>query len=450
MSDKIEDSIQMHESVKLLIKVARRMASNRGSNVGTYLPDQSRHPGDVWERLVWLCHSGFFITLALASVLVLTESHWSWSQRGLLIGLSVLLLGWFGVVLRCGPFLRITLPYRLVYFAVGWSILGTLMAFDMLYIMVFFALLWQTVMFIPKRWSIPGLITFTGTLTAVGSVQGEDIRASMLEVTFPMVAAMVAFYFVSAIIDQSRERQKLVEELGSTRAELAVSERQAGVLEERQRLAREIHDTLAQGFTSIVMHLEATDGTLDSDPVTAKRHMDQARITARESLAEARRLVWALRPEVLERSSLPEALQRVAESWSEETGIPASAAVTGAPWSLHPEVEVMLLRSGQEALANVRRHAQASRVMVTLSYIDEVVVLDVQDDGIGFDPLSTNGASASDGGSGFGLVAMRERAEQLGGTMVIESDHGQGTTVAVEIPSRKGSKDGTVPAGVSD
>ena len=218
------------------------------------------------------------------------------------------------------------------------------------------------------------------------------------------------------------------------------------MLEERQRLAREIHDTLAQGFTSIVMHLEATDGTLDSNPMTAKGHVDQAHSTARESLAEARRLVWALRPEALERSSLPEALQRAAEGWSEETGIPASAVITGAPWSLHPEVEVTLLRAGQEALANVRKHAQASQVTVTLSYLEEVIVLDVQDDGIGFDPLHANGASNSDGGSGFGLVAMRERAEQLGGTMVIESDQGQSTTLVVEIPARKGNKDGTGPA----
>ena len=411
------------------------------------LTDRAGPSPHVWERLIWICHSCLFIALVLASVLVLTEPHWSWAQRVLLTGLAVLLAGWFGVAIKAGLLRQSRLPFKLVVFAVGWSTLGSLMAFDMLYMIVFFTLLWQTVMFVPRAWSIPGLIAFTGISTGVVTVQGEDTRASLLEVTLPMVAAVVAYYFVSAIIDQSRERQKLIEELGSTRAELAVSERQAGVLAERQRLAREIHDTLAQGFTSIVMHLEATEGILDSNQAAAKGHVDQARRTARDSLADARRLVWALRPEVLERASLPEALQRVTRTWSEENGIAANAVVTGDPWPLDPEVEVTLLRAGQEALTNVRKHAQASQVTVTLSYMDEVVVLDVLDDGIGFDSQRANGMSDSESGSGFGLAAMQQRAEQLGGSMLVESERGQGTTIVIEIPTGNGSKNAATPAG---
>jgi signal transduction histidine kinase len=212
--------------------------------------------------------------------------------------------------------------------------------------------------------------------------------------------------------------------------------RQAAVLEERQRMAREIHDTLAQGFTSIVMHLEAAEAALSDDLATAQHHLEQARSTARESLEEARRLVWALRPQHLERDSLPEALRRVVARWSQESDIPAEVTVTGTPASLHPEVEVTLLRAAQEALTNVRKHARAGRVAVTLSYMDDLVVLDVQDDGVGFDPHLPEVSNLREVRSGgFGLQAMRERVARLGGRLLIESAPGEGTTVVVEVPA---------------
>ncbi len=213
--------------------------------------------------------------------------------------------------------------------------------------------------------------------------------------------------------------------------------RHVAVLEERQRLAREIHDTLAQGFTSIVMHLEAAEGALPGDLATVQRHLNQARDMARTSLEEARRLVWALRPKPLEQAPLPEALARVVERWSRESGIPADVTVTGTPAPLRPEAEVTLLRAAQEALTNVRKHARASRVTVTLSYMDDLVVLDVQDDGVGFDPAAEPPASSEPPGGlggGFGLRAMRERVTRLGGQLLIESAPGEGTTVVVEVP----------------
>ncbi|MCS6843951.1 MAG: sensor histidine kinase [Caldilineales bacterium] len=128
----------------------------------------------------------------------------------------------------------------------------------------------------------------------------------------------------------------------------------------------------------------------------------------------------------LEGASLPEALRRVAARWAQETGIPAVVAVTGEPVPLHPEAEVTLLRAVQEALANVCKHAQARRVSVTLSYMEDQVTLDVQDDGVGFDPSAAT--------EGFGLAAMRQRVEQLGGSVAVESAPGHGTTVAVMLP----------------
>ena len=213
------------------------------------------------------------------------------------------------------------------------------------------------------------------------------------------------------------------------------SGRKAGMLGERQRLAREIHDTLAQGFTSIVMNLEAAEGALPegvpSEETRTKWHLDQARLTARESLTEARRLVWALQPESLENASLPEALTQLAARWSDASGVEASAATSGTPRPLSSEAEATLLRIAQEALANVQKHARAGRVVVTLSYMSDHVALDVIDDGEGFD-TGRNPARTRE--SGFGLRAMRGRVEQLDGKLTVESAPGEGTTLVAELP----------------
>ena len=205
--------------------------------------------------------------------------------------------------------------------------------------------------------------------------------------------------------------------------------RESGQLGERRRLAREIHDTLIQGFASIAMNVQAAEGPADT--ARSSRHLEEALRTAREGLAEARRIVWALRPEVLEDASLPEALSSLAERWS-EGGVPAEVAVTGDARRLSPEIEATLLRAAQEALTNVRKHASAGRVVMTLSYMQDRVALDVKDDGGGFEP-GRSGKAGSVGG--FGLGAMRERAEQSGGTLAVESETGGGTTLVVELPA---------------
>ncbi len=212
--------------------------------------------------------------------------------------------------------------------------------------------------------------------------------------------------------------------------------RKAGVLRERQRMAHEIHDTLAQGFTSIVMNLEAAEGVIPSNLDRAQHHLDQARLTARESLTEARRLVWALRPEPLEDASLPEALVRLAERWSTESGISTGVSTTGTPCPLPSEVEAMLFRVAQEALNNVRKHArEASRVALTLSYMGETATLDVRDDGAGFDPARESGKTRDRESGGFGLKGMRERVEGVGGVLSVESAPGEGSTLTVELPA---------------
>jgi signal transduction histidine kinase len=257
-------------------------------------------------------------------------------------------------------------------------------------------------------------------------------------VPWPAVAAVSVFAagtllsvgYMATIVRQSRERQRLIEQLQATQAELAAAERQAGTLAERQRLARDLHDTLTQGFASVVLLLEAAQESLTlGRPVD--RHIAQALRSARDNLAESRRVVWALRPRPLAEHSLPQALEELTGRLAEETGLRAGTVVTGTARPLPAQIEEALLRIGQESLANVRKHAAASRVTLTLSYLDDAATLDVHDDGVGFDQ-----AAAEDTAAGLGLHAMRERAAALGGSLVIESAPGEGTTIAVELPVR--------------
>lgn len=228
----------------------------------------------------------------------------------------------------------------------------------------------------------------------------------------------------------------MIEKLQAAQESQARAERQAGILEERQRLAREIHDTLAQGFTSVVMQLEAAEQDLapSVDLSRARLHIDQARATARESLAEARRFVWALRSGPLERDSLADAIRRVAGRWAEESGMTARVEVDGEPHELPAPYEVALLRTAQESLANIRKHAQASQVTLTLTYLADQVSLDVADNGRGFDPDGASGGAGAPEGSGYGLLGLRERVEALGGSLSLESAPGEGATLAVSLP----------------
>lgn len=214
-------------------------------------------------------------------------------------------------------------------------------------------------------------------------------------------------------------------------AQLLVQAREAGVLDERQRMAGEIHDVLAQGLTGIVTQLEAADQAADR-PQDWRRHLGQARQLARDSLTEARRSVQALSPQPLADAQLPDAIADVVDGWSAINGVTAALTTTGTAQALLPEIETTLLRTAQEALANVARHARADRVGLTLSYMEDLVTLDVRDDGIGFDPATprTNG---HDGG--YGLAAMRERLHRVAGTLEVESEPGGGTAISACVPA---------------
>jgi signal transduction histidine kinase len=250
-----------------------------------------------------------------------------------------------------------------------------------------------------------------------------------LAVAFTLVGLIAAPVIGITIMTSMKQRTKLaalVSELAATRAESARLSREAGAAAERERLAREIHDTLAQGFTSIVALAQAVEPELDSDTAAAKRHVELIRSTARENLAEARAMVTELTPTALHGDSLPAAIQRQCDRLSAESGIAATMRVDGELPPLGMAIEVVLLRAAQEAFANIRKHSQANMMTVTLSPVECGVRLSVADNGIGL---------ADDHTEGFGLRGMRARATQVGGTMLVSPTPGGGTTVTVEVPA---------------
>jgi len=275
-------------------------------------------------------------------------------------------------------------------------------------------------MMVALRVAVPMLVL--ANLVPVAAALTDSLAAAGTQLLVSVITAAggiwLGFWIVKTL-QQSRERALLIEELESSRAEVARLSHEAGVGAERARLAGEIHDTLAQGFTSIITLLQA------ADPELRDERLALAVRTAKENLAEARALVAALSPSALASGSLPESVRRQTDRFAEETGTPATFRLTGEERRLPTAVEVVLLRAAQEALANVRRHAQAREAAVLLAYTPSTVRLVVRDDGRGFVP------GAADG---YGLSGMRARAEQVNGVLTVRSDPSTGTTIELEVP----------------
>ncbi len=230
---------------------------------------------------------------------------------------------------------------------------------------------------------------------------------------------------VSTIEQLERTNLRLAEALAENedlQAELLVRAREAGRHEERERLAMEIHDTIAQSLMAVLTQLEAARSGSPGGP----GRLDRATDLARGALGEARRSVEGLMPAALDGSDLVDALKASVDEWSRRTGTPADAVVTGIVVHVPAEVDSAVLRVAGEALANVERHAAAHRVGVTLSFMPGELALDVRDDGTGMDGPAAPGR--------FGLTGMRRRAERLGGVLVVESGPGQGTAVQLRVP----------------
>jgi signal transduction histidine kinase len=424
-----------------------------------HAPTEAERPR--WERIAELVVDHIaYVLLAVSYILVMTDTSLTAAHRAVIPALVVAAVIW----IRLMYFGRVTCGDRgehpvaaAVYFA-GFLVLAfVLMQQNQIFLVFLIAGFFHAEVLRP--WPVTflgvGLVSLLlNTLTLLADV-------SPLEDPGTLVFAAVIFVIQTVsigggmlvgqrVMELSETRRQMVADLETAlqenaglHAQLVTQAREAGVLDERQRLAREIHDTLAQGLTGIIAQLEAASRAKER-PAARDKHIETAARLARESLTEARRSVQALHPEPLENARLPAALADVGERWSTVSGVNAQVTATGTTRPLHPAIEVTLLRVTQEALANVAKHAAASRAVVTLSYMDDVVTLDVRDDGVGF--AADAGAVRRNGDapavSGYGLTAMRQRVDEYGGTFSVESEPGRGSCVSVSVPA--------IPPGATD
>ena len=386
-----------------------------------------RHAFDlgIWWDVYFTAVMAGGVVLALVSGPV----EWRWLTTALLGALIALYFGlvrrysrsggaepaWLGHFSLAGIVLTLTLPLVLVNPHLTWMLIGIAP-------LCFMAM--GSLFAVP----VVGVILLVPNL--LRGVLGVDEWAGVwLNVIINILILGYALWFgtwFERIVDQSWERYSLIERLRRSQEEAARLSEEAGAMAERERLAREMHDTLAQGFTSIITLTQAVESELDTDPATARRHLALMRETASENLAEARAMVAARQSVSLQGDDLDKALTRISERLGRELGIEVTARVTGSPEVLPNDLRVCLLRTAQEALANVRKHADARHTRVTLAYTDVGVALTVADDGQGFDT-----SRPSDGN---GLANMRHRADAVGGVLDLESTPGGGTTVRLTIP----------------
>jgi signal transduction histidine kinase len=346
---------------------------------------------DEWRRGITGWHAVFAMLAAVTAVALLLDEDRA--PRVPLIVLAVLCVWYAGAgakALRADQtghgllYVAGAAPLTIALFAI--SPVGSIMLFAL------YPHMWALLR--PRQAIVCTAVVIAAVTTVI--VAAESLGFALIFGGSTLVMAVLLGSWITRIIDQSRHRAYLV-------------------VTERQRLAREIHDTLAQGFAAMLLQLEAIEAQIGPND-----HVTKARRVARDNLAEARALVDALAPPDLRASSLAEALQRITEAQN------GRFALTGRPKALPATHEVMLLRAVQEALSNTSKHAQAQRTEVELHYGD-CVRLVVSDDGIGFDPDSAS--------TGFGLRAMRSRAAETGAVLTIDSTPGAGTKLSLEIPA---------------
>ncbi|WP_067534027.1 sensor histidine kinase [Nocardia crassostreae] len=366
-----------------------------------------------------IVHCAFYVLLA-ASVLRFLIAHHESPRAPWVIALSALLAGLYVIS-------ELRESRRPLWFALLVLVWVVLVLYAPSFAWCAVPLLYTGLRILPLHIAL-GLVVVLTALVVVTQLRLAGWADPNLLLAPPAVAAISTALFVG-LQRQTRRQAALIDDLRATRRELAETERREGTLAERQRLAMEIHDTLAQGLSSQRMLLQAADRIWEPDPSQAREHVRAAAGVAEQNLTEARRFVHDLaHAELAAGGSLAAALRALA---AREGGIDMRVHVEGDPVTLPGRVEATLLRIAQGALANTREHAHATTVVLTLSYLDDQVVLDISDDGRGFDPAAPGDSAPH---RGHGLPAMRARLSQLGGALTIESAPGDGTVVSAAIP----------------
>ena len=344
-------------------------------------PIYSRH---TWEQWDWVWHA-IAGTLMVLNVLIAVNNDLRRASIQAVIVVSILLGVWYL------PFLWLSFSNWIklrnfipLYLGLGWMIWLALVYMHPPAMMLAAFFYPQVFLRLPFRWALAGAVLLTGASYWAAFIVGGPTAALPAYLFYGgllIATQIILSVFIYSLISQSNQRYKLLQELQLTRNELARVEREAGTMAERQRMAREIHDTLAQDFTSIIMHLTAAQL---NEPSRQIIHLQQAEQTAREGLAEARRIVWAMRPGQLEHASFVESIEQLASRFSLNNSIAVKTTVTGLAVPLDPVIEAELFRITQEALQNIKKHSRAQNVKITLSYMHDLIALDILDDGIGF------------------------------------------------------------------
>ncbi|MFI7081472.1 sensor histidine kinase [Micromonospora sp. NPDC049903] len=390
---------------------------------------------DRWyEKLLVLAP---WLLLPCSTAIAMAQPSQTWHDRAITLGLVGAAAGWVYLGHTRVPRERRkrTLP-MLVYFAGLLALCIALMACDVVFLL--FAITGFLHAYQLRPWPL-GVAGVLGTSVAINTMASDAPAATVQSLgTYLGVIVVQTAAISSGIVlaersaEQHERRQQMVarleaalEENAGLHAQLLTQAREAGVLDERHRMAGEIHDSLAQGLTGIITQMQAAQRVWHAPPQT-REHVDRALALARDGLDEARRSVQALGPRQLEAAHLPDALGDLARRWEDDTGITVRFEITGEQVALSPAIDVTLFRVAQEALHNVVRHARASRVGLTLSYLTDVVLLDVRDDGRGMD---------GDSAQGFGLRSMMQRVRSVGGVVEIESAPGEGSAISVRVPA---------------
>ncbi|MFB9907767.1 sensor histidine kinase [Allokutzneria oryzae] len=379
--------------------------------------------------LTWCLHLLLIALLVLAAARAVADGL---PQAGAVVAAAALC----GLVYAAGPLLPRVRTSRKV--AAGWlaavsAVWLVLMVLTADGVWVAFPLYFLQLHLLPRR---AGLVAVTATalaaITAFAAHQGVLSPAIAIGPALGAAVAVAVVRGYQALYRESEQRRRLIEELTATRADLAEAQHTAGVLAERERLAREIHDTLAQGLSSIQLLLRAAERSLPETSGNLARYVGQARQAAADNLAEARRFVAALTPPALDDTTLAGALERLCATTSARHRITVRSHLAGEPVPLPTAHEVALLRIAQAALANTVRHADATTAEITLRYLGDHIALDIVDDGTGFDPDRLPDPDPEEGG--FGLAAMRSRTQALGGTFTVESAPDRGTALSARLP----------------
>ncbi|RMI03629.1 sensor histidine kinase, partial [Cellulomonas triticagri] len=426
-----------------LARARRRRAL--GERAPAAEPEWANGPADYlegktefWRRSLIGWDVVFYVLLGIsaASMVVVDDEPFPLSGATLTaLAACAVLLGAYLLLGRRGALrgdVRMTRAYLVVLVAAvtiagGVSSLGSIMLF------IGFSQIWFFACDLREGIIASTLLAITVSTSMAVQFQsrGTDLLELAGQMAVGLAFALALGIWITRIAEQSENRAWLIDQVEAAQAQAAASNHAAGVLAERERVAQEIHDTLAQGFTSVVMLAQTAQAQLDAGaPEEVHCRLEQIERVARENLAEARALVAAFGPAALADATLAEALTRLGERFQAETGVRVDVTLD-AVGPTDRDAEVVLLRAAQEALANVRKHAGARRVLLRLLREDGAVTLEVLDDGNGLAPGTAEGV---------GLRGMRERVAAGGGSLHVAGEPGRGTRVRLALPVPGGAR----------